>query len=264
MPLKVCLLAATGLGAVIEKETYALMLAEDPAELVSAGAATQQAGSQCASVTLPPSLVCRILQADVPYAAAKRALDVLLSLTVLALFSWLFALIALAVRLTSRGPVIFKQRRVGHGGRIFTCYKFRSMTVDAEETRHRLLHLNEATGPTFKLRNDPRITRIGRWLRRFSLDELPQFYNVLRGDMSIVGPRPPLPSEVLCYTQRELGRLAVKPGLTCFWQVQGRNHIPFDHWVELDLLYIGSMSLRQDLAIILQTIPAVLGGRGAM
>ena len=200
---------------------------------------------------------------EIPYASAKRALDVALSLLGLLAFSWLFALVALLVKLTSRGPIIFKQTRVGLAGRPFTCYKFRSMCVDAESRRAKLAHLNEVSGPVFKIKNDPRLTPVGKWLRKLSIDELPQLYNVLRGEMSIVGPRPPVPGEVERYTSRERGRLAVKPGLTCLWQINGRSNIAFEHWVELDLLYIETMSLWGDIKIIAGTIPAVLSCRGA-
>lgn len=205
----------------------------------------------------------RIPVRPVPYAASKRVLDVLVSALLMALLAPLFLIVAALVRFTSRGPVIFKQARVGEGGRIFTCYKFRSMCVDAEARKHELQHLNELDGPVFKIRNDPRMTPVGRFIRKFSLDELPQLYNVFRGDMSIVGPRPPVPHEVAKYSPRQCERLAVRPGLTCLWQVMGRNNIPFDHWVELDLLYIETMSLWLDIKIILKTIPAVLTGRGA-
>src|SRR5262249_36980141 len=134
---------------------------------------------------------------------------------------------------------------------------------DAEDQRSDLLHLNEASGPVFKIKNDPRVTPIGKLLRKTSIDELPQLFNVLRGEMSIVGPRPPLPSEVAEYNERSFRRLSVKPGLTCIWQVSGRSNVSFEHWMELDLLYIDTMSLGQDLRIIAQTIPAVLSGRGA-
>jgi len=200
---------------------------------------------------------------EVPYASAKRALDIAISAFGLIVLSPLFLVVALLVKLTSRGPVIFKQTRVGVGGRHFTCYKFRSMCVDAESHRAKLAHLNEVSGPVFKIKNDPRLTSIGKWLRKFSLDELPQLYNVLRGDMSIVGPRPPVPCEVERYNQRERGRLAVRPGLTCLWQINGRSNIAFEHWVELDLLYIETMSLWGDVKIIAKTIPAVVTCRGA-
>ena len=169
----------------------------------------------------------------------------------------------IAVKISSRGPILFRQTRVGVGGRLFTCYKFRSMCVDAEAKRERLLHLNEASGPVFKIKNDPRITPVGRVIRKFSLDELPQLYNVLINDMSLVGPRPPVPSEVASYDMRTRHRLSVKPGLTCLWQISGRSAVAFDRWVELDLLYIDTMSFWGDIAILLKTVPAVVFARGA-
>jgi exopolysaccharide biosynthesis polyprenyl glycosylphosphotransferase len=199
----------------------------------------------------------------VSYAAAKRALDIVLSLTGLLIGFPLFLIIGLLIRCTSTGPVLFKQRRVGVGGREFWCYKFRSMYMDAEARLESLMHLNEVSGPVFKIKNDPRITPIGRIVRKLSLDELPQLLNVLVGDMSIVGPRPPLPREVAKYDAKQRGRLAVKPGLTCLWQISGRSNIGFDRWVELDLAYIDSMTFWGDVKIILRTIPAVITGRGA-
>jgi exopolysaccharide biosynthesis polyprenyl glycosylphosphotransferase len=194
---------------------------------------------------------------------AKRAFDLAVSLLVMLLGAPLFAAIALAVKLESPGPVLFRQRRVGLNGREFWLYKFRSMVHDAEARRPALEHRNEMAGPVFKLREDPRVTRVGRWLRKTSLDEVPQFWNVLRGEMSVVGPRPPLPSEVARYKRWQRRRLSVKPGITCLWQVQGRNEVDFDRWMELDLRYIDTWSLWGDLKIVLQTIPAVLLGRGA-
>lgn len=199
----------------------------------------------------------------VPYARSKRAFDIVVSAAFILAFCWLYALVALLVKLTSRGPVLFRQTRVGLGGRQFTCLKFRSMCVDAEAKKATLSHLNEMDGPVFKIKHDPRVTPIGRILRKFSLDELPQMFNVLKGEMSIVGPRPPVPQEVAKYGEREQRRLAVKPGLTCLWQVSGRSNIPFEHWVELDIAYIENMSFARDLAILLRTIPAVITGRGA-
>jgi lipopolysaccharide/colanic/teichoic acid biosynthesis glycosyltransferase len=201
--------------------------------------------------------------APVPYAFLKRSFDLALSLSLLLLLLPLMALIALLVKKTSPGPVIFKQVRGGRGGRYFWCYKFRSMCADAEPKRAELMHLNEASGPVFKIKKDPRVTPIGSLLRRSSLDELPQLFNVLKGDMSLVGPRPPLPVEVATYGPRERGRLAVLPGLTCLWQVGGRSNIGFDQWVELDLLYIESMSFLNDIKIVCKTIPAVIRGSGA-
>src|SRR5258706_6075253 len=148
----------------------------------------------------------------------------------LATFSWLFLGIALVIKLTSRGPVLFRQQRVGMNGRQFTFFKFRSMVVDADQQKEKLQHLNEMDGPVFKIKHDPRVTRVGRFLRKFSLDELPQMWNVLRGDMSLVGPRPPVPSEVQKYEHWARRRLSVRPGLTCLWQVSGRNGINFQQW----------------------------------
>lgn len=213
--------------------------------------------------TFRPAYVRHIPTKRVPYSAAKRSLDIIVALVALIVLSPIILIVAAAVRLTSRGPVIFSQRRVGEGGEEFLCFKFRSMCVDAEERKVSLLALNELSGPVFKIKHDPRVTRVGRIIRKLSLDELPQLWNVLKGEMSIVGPRPPVPSEVQEYNPYALGRLSVKPGLTCLWQINGRNNISFEHWVELDLLYIETMSFWGDLKIILKTIPAVLSGRGA-
>jgi len=200
---------------------------------------------------------------QVPYATAKRALDIVLSLIGLIVLSPVFLICALLVRLTSRGEVIFKQTRVGEGGRLFTCYKFRSMRKDAEKHKSKLAHLNELSGPVFKIKNDPRVTFVGKYMRKLSLDELPQIVNVLKGEMTIVGPRPPVPREVSLYNDRALGRLAVKPGLTCLWQINGRSNVAFDHWVEMDLLYIDTMTFWGDVKIIAKTVPAVVFCRGA-
>ncbi len=194
---------------------------------------------------------------------AKRLLDVALSLLLLLLGLPVVAAIALLIKITSHGDVLFRQTRCGLNGRIFTLYKFRTMVENAEQRRRELEHLNEMNGPVFKLRSDPRVTALGRILRRFSLDELPQFWNVLRGDMSLVGPRPPIPEEVAHYKRWQRRRLSMKPGLTCLWQVSGRNEIDFDRWMQLDLEYIDSWSPMLDLKILLRTIPAVLTGRGA-
>jgi exopolysaccharide biosynthesis polyprenyl glycosylphosphotransferase len=193
----------------------------------------------------------------------KRGMDIAGSAFFLVCFSWIYALTILAIKLTSRGPVFFKQERVGLYGRRFTLYKFRSMVVDAERRRAELLHLNEMDGPTFKIKSDPRITPVGRILRKFSIDEFPQMWNVLKGDMSLVGPRPPLASEVEKYDPWARRRLSVRPGITCLWQVEGRNNINFQKWMELDLAYIDNWSLGLDLKILLKTVTAVLGARGA-
>lgn len=200
---------------------------------------------------------------NVAYAASKRAMDIAISACLLALFGPIMLFAAMMVKLTSRGPVLFRQVRVGRGGRLFWCYKFRSMFTDAEERKLEILHLNEMSGPVFKIKNDPQITPFGRFIRKFSIDEMPQLFNILKGDMSLVGPRPPIPSEVAQYTQYQKGRLAVTPGLTCIWQVSGRNQINFERWVELDLLYIETMSFWTDLKILSQTLPAVLRADGA-
>jgi lipopolysaccharide/colanic/teichoic acid biosynthesis glycosyltransferase len=192
-----------------------------------------------------------------------RVLDVLVStLALVALFP-LMALTALAIRLESPGHVIFRQDRVGRDGKLFQVLKFRSMYVDAEARRCALLATSDREGICFKSRNDPRITRVGRFIRRFSIDELPQIINVLRGDMAIVGPRPALPAEVAAYPKHALGRLAVKPGITGVWQVSGRADVSFDKMIDMDLHYTASRSVLLDLALISRTFRAVLSGRGA-
>jgi exopolysaccharide biosynthesis polyprenyl glycosylphosphotransferase len=196
--------------------------------------------------------------------ATKRTLDLILSGIALALLSPLFLLIAVLIKLEDRGPVFFAQTRVGRFGREFRMFKFRSMCMDAEQRLKDLLAKNQHKhGVTFKLKNDPRITRIGRLLRKFSLDELPQFYNVFKGDMSLVGPRPPVPREVALYSQADRRRLAVKPGITCIWQVSGRAEIDFKGQVQLDVQYIESQRISTDLRILAKTVPAVISGRGA-
>jgi exopolysaccharide biosynthesis polyprenyl glycosylphosphotransferase len=193
----------------------------------------------------------------------KRLFDIIASLSVLLLISPLLTVIALLVKLDG-GPIIFAQKRVGKFGKEFKMYKFRSMRVDAEQQLQKLLAQNgHATGVTFKMKNDPRITRVGRILRKYSLDELPQFINVLKGEMSMVGPRPPLPREVALYTLKDRQRLAVTPGLTCFWQIGGRANIDFPEQVQLDVQYIESQSFWLDVWICLKTVPAVVLGKGA-
>ena len=196
--------------------------------------------------------------------AAKRALDIAVSMLLLALSLPVITLAALLIKISSPGSVLFKQKRIGLNGRMFTLYKFRTMIADAHARRDEVAHLNEMNGPVFKASFDPRVTPVGRWLRKFSLDELPQLWNVLKGDMSLVGPRPPIPEEVASYHRWHRRRLSMKPGLTCLWQVSGRNEIQdFDHWMKLDLQYIDNWSPRLDLKILLKTIPAVLTGKGA-
>lgn len=193
----------------------------------------------------------------------QRCLDITVSVLALLMLTPLLLAAALAVRADSRGPALFKQTRVGLNGRTFTMFKFRSMTADAETRRAEVLHASDRDGLCFKSRQDPRITRVGRWLRRTSIDELPQLFNVLRGEMSIVGPRPALPSEVADYPPRALGRLKVKPGITGVWQVSGRASVGFKEMIEMDLGYIKARSLRLNLQLILRTFGAVVSGRGA-
>jgi exopolysaccharide biosynthesis polyprenyl glycosylphosphotransferase len=193
----------------------------------------------------------------------KRLFDIVASAAALWLLLPFLLAVAALIKLTSRGPILFKQQRAGLHGRTFYMLKFRSMVSEAEEMKARLAALNEQAGPVFKMKNDPRTTRVGRFIRRYSIDELPQLINVLRGDMSIVGPRPPVPSEVGRYEAWQLRRLSVRPGLTCIWQVSGRNQISFEQWMYLDLQYIDNWTLRQDFSLIFRTVPAVLTGRGA-
>ncbi|MCB8919237.1 MAG: exopolysaccharide biosynthesis polyprenyl glycosylphosphotransferase [Ardenticatenaceae bacterium] len=193
----------------------------------------------------------------------KRMSDLVLGSVALILLSPVMAITALLIKLDSPGPVIFRQERVGAFGRPFTCYKFRSMTVDAEARKVDLLALNEADAVVFKMANDPRVTRVGRIIRKYSIDELPQFWNVLRGDMSLVGPRPPVPYEVSQYDFYQLGRLGAVPGITGLQQVSGRSDLAFKRWVELDLQYIAEQSFWKDIEILLKTLPAVILARGA-
>jgi exopolysaccharide biosynthesis polyprenyl glycosylphosphotransferase len=194
---------------------------------------------------------------------AKRILDVIVSVIMLLTLSPLLVVVAFWIKLTSPGPVFFAQERVGMNKRKFRLLKFRSMVVDAEARKQELAALNESDGPAFKIKNDPRITSIGRWIRKTSIDELPQLINVLKGEMSLVGPRPPLPSEVDQYDWIYRRRLSIKPGITCLWQIGGRNNIPFARWMELDREYIENWSFWLDLKILVKTVPVVLLGRGA-
>lgn len=195
----------------------------------------------------------------------KRGLDLALVVPAMVLLTPLFLLVALTIKLYDRGPVLFWQQRVGLNGRVFSFPKFRSMCVNAEAVRAALLATNEhgSEGVTFKMKRDPRITPIGRLIRRTSIDELPQLWSIVRGDMSLVGPRPPLVSEVARYTMEERQRLSVTPGLTCIWQVNGRSEIPFPQQVEMDIDYIQQRSISNDIKLIAKTVPAVVRGRGA-
>jgi exopolysaccharide biosynthesis polyprenyl glycosylphosphotransferase len=193
----------------------------------------------------------------------KRATDVVVSAIALLILSPFIAIIAILVKLTSPGPAIFRQMRCGLNGRQFEFYKFRSMCDNAEAMRAELEHLNEKGSVVFKMKNDPRLTPLGRWLRKFSIDEWPQLWNVLKGDMSLVGPRPPLPEEVKQYERWQRRRLRMRPGLTCLWVVKGRDKVDFEDWMKMDMQYIDNWSLALDWQIILRTIPQVLIGRGA-
>jgi lipopolysaccharide/colanic/teichoic acid biosynthesis glycosyltransferase len=193
----------------------------------------------------------------------KRILDVVGSALALVLTSPILLLAAIAIKLESRGPVLYRSTRIGRGGRPFTFLKLRSMVRNADQHRHRLEHLNECDGPVFKINRDPRVTRVGRLLRVMSIDEIPQFLNVIQGHMSLVGPRPPIPEEVAQYEPWQLHRLDVRPGITCLWQVSGRSRIGFQEWMRLDLEYIHSQSLALDVDILIRTIPAVLSREGA-
>jgi exopolysaccharide biosynthesis polyprenyl glycosylphosphotransferase len=209
-------------------------------------------------------LTLRTGQEGAPHLAVKRMLDVLGSTIALIVHLPMFAVIALAIKLDSRGPLFFVQERIGLARKKFRLIKFRTMVADAEQRLNELESENEVQGAAFKMRNDPRVTRVGRILRKLSLDELPQFINVLKGDMSLVGPRPlPLRDVERFNEEWQKRRFSVKPGLTCLWQVNGRHDISFEHWMELDLQYIDNWSLKLDLEILMKTIPAVLRGSGA-
>jgi len=210
------------------------------------------------SSTLPPIPIKAI-----HYRKRKRGLDLLGSAFLLVLFSPAILVIAALVKVTSKGPVFYASTRLGRGGRPFAFLKYRSMYLDADKRLAELRDGNEKDGPIFKMRHDPRITPLGRFLRKFSLDELPQLFNVLKGDMSLMGPRPPIPHEVEQYDQYCLERLSVRPGLTCYWQIMGRSNLSFAEWMELDHRYLREMGLWTDLKILLKTPVAVFKGDGA-
>jgi exopolysaccharide biosynthesis polyprenyl glycosylphosphotransferase len=197
--------------------------------------------------------------------ALKRGVDVVGGACALVVFSPIFIGTALAIKLEDRGPVFYRQTRVGKNGKLFGMWKFRSMVVNADAIKDKLLQQNQhgGAGVTFKMKDDPRITKVGKWIRKLSLDEFPQFYNVLIGDMSLVGPRPPVPREVAQYRALHLRRLRVRPGITCIWQISGRSEIDFEGQVRLDLEYIQAEGLLKDLWILVKTVPAVVLGKGA-
>lgn len=220
----------------------------------------------------PPVLQVEVPASDPPqvevqrsavYEVCKRLFDLAAGLVILLLLLPIIPVIAIMIRLDSRGSVFFKQDRVGRDGQIFPFYKFRSMYQGAENQRKDVENLNEQDGPIFKVRSDPRITPVGRFLRKSSLDEIPQIFNVLRGEMSIVGPRPQMPAEVAQYQPWHRRRLEVTPGITCLWQISGRSQISFNEWMRLDMEYLKTRSLRTDLMIFFKTIPAVIARKGA-
>ncbi len=196
-------------------------------------------------------------------ACFNRGLDMILAALALIVLSPFMLIVAILIKLESPGDVIFRQTRIGKDGQPFTCFKFRSMSLDAEDRKRELMAHNEADGPVFKIKEDPRVTRVGKFIRKFSIDEFPQFYNVLRGDMSLVGPRPAVPEEVALYEFDHRRRLETMPGITGLQQVSGRSNLDFKRWIELDLQYIAEQGLRNDLLILLKTIPSVIFRRGA-
>lgn len=206
----------------------------------------------------------KALQLKSCYIFFKRVFDICFALFLLPFIFPVMFVIAILIKLDSKGSIIFTQIRTGLNEKEFNCYKFRTMIPNAEMLKDSLQHLNEMVGPVFKIKDDPRLTRIGKHLRRFSLDELPQIFNILKGEMSFVGPRPPTPSEVIHYKPWQKERLEVKPGLTCLWQISGRSNIQeFDDWVKMDIEYIKNASMKEDIRIILKTFPVVFSKKGA-
>lgn len=197
------------------------------------------------------------------YEVIKRLIDVVCSFMGVLLLSPLFIIIAIIIKTTSKGPVFFSQKRVGKNGREFDMYKFRSMVVNAEELKEKLAAQNEMSGPMFKMKDDPRVTKVGKFIRKTSIDELPQLWNVLKGDMSLVGPRPSLPKEVAQFEDWMYKRLEVKPGLTCYWQVSGRNNIDFEDWMKLDIRYVDERSTWIDIKLIFKTVGVLFGDKNA-
>lgn len=200
---------------------------------------------------------------NITYKFIKRTIDIIGSLFGLIILSPILLIVMVAIKIESRGPVVFAQERVGYKGKRFKMYKFRSMVENAEELKEKLKDQNEMNGPMFKMKNDPRVTRVGRIIRKTSIDEIPQFVNVLKGDMSLVGPRPSLLKEVEEFDDWMLRRLDVKPGLTCYWQVSGRNDIDFEEWMKLDIKYIEEQSILVDIKLILKTVLVLFGDKHA-
>ena len=197
------------------------------------------------------------------YGVIKRLIDVICSFLGVVVLSPLFIIIAIIIKITSKGPVLFSQKRVGKDGKEFDMYKFRSMVVNAEELKEKLAEQNEMSGPMFKMKDDPRVTNVGKFIRKTSIDELPQLWNVLKGDMSLVGPRPSLPKEVAQFEDWMHKRLEVKPGLTCYWQVSGRNNIDFEDWMKLDIKYVEERSTWIDIKLIFKTVFVLFGDKNA-
>ena len=197
------------------------------------------------------------------YEVIKRVIDVVCSFVGVLVLSPLFVVIAIIIKFTSKGPVFFSQKRVGRDGKEFKMYKFRSMVVNAEELKEKLAAQNEMSGPMFKMKDDPRVTKVGKFIRKTSIDELPQLWNVLKGDMSLVGPRPSLPKEVAQFEDWMYRRLEVKPGLTCYWQVSGRNNIDFEDWMKLDIKYVDERSTWIDIKLIFKTVGVLFGDKNA-
>ena len=197
------------------------------------------------------------------YEVVKRLIDIVCSFLGVLMLSPLFIIIAIIIKSTSKGPVFFSQKRIGKKGKEFDMYKFRSMVVNAEELKEKLAAQNEMSGPMFKMKNDPRVTRVGKFIRKTSIDELPQLWNVLKGDMSLVGPRPSLPKEVAQFDGWMHKRLEVKPGLTCYWQVSGRNNIDFEDWMKLDVKYVNERNFWIDIKLIFKTVWVLLGDKNA-
>lgn len=197
------------------------------------------------------------------YEICKRTIDIIGAGLGLILLSPIIAIVACAVKVTSKGPIFFSQKRVGKNGELFEMYKFRSMVVNAEELKEKLQHQNEMSGPMFKMKDDPRVTKVGKFIRKTSIDELPQLWNILKGDMSLVGPRPSLPKEVAQFDEWMYKRLEVKPGLTCYWQVSGRNNIDFEDWMKLDIRYVEEKNLWIDIKLIFKTVGVLFGDKNA-
>lgn len=197
------------------------------------------------------------------YEIFKRIIDIIGAGLGLILLSPIIAIVACAVKVTSKGPIFFSQKRVGKNGELFEMYKFRSMVVNAEELKGNLEDQNEMSGPMFKIKDDPRITKVGKFIRKTSIDELPQLWNILKGDMSLVGPRPSLPKEVEQFDNWMFKRLSVRPGLTCYWQVSGRNNIDFEDWMKLDVKYVDERNIWIDIKLIFKTIFVLFGDKNA-